>query len=315
MIVCDRDHLGLADYVCRRNAFGRQLQSFEEDLRDRGARRGASPRGLHPGALGRGARPGRRGAGRGPRPSGRGAGRATSSPSPSTPSSPTTAGCTPPSWRCALRARSDESRSSLGFQSMRDPRVTALAQILVRHSTRVKEGDVCTIEGESAAEPLLQAVYEEVLRAGGNPIVNMALEGQSASYFEHASDAQLRVDLAGRGVGGRERRRPDRGDGEPEHPRALPGAARAPGEAPGRDPAADEAGDGAERRGHLPLGAHPVPDPRLRVRGGDGPGRLRGLLLRRLPGDRRRPRRRLGAASPRRPSGSPTGSRAAPRCT
>jgi pyridoxal 5'-phosphate synthase pdxT subunit len=32
MIVCDRDHLGLADYTCRRNAFGRQLQSFEEDL-------------------------------------------------------------------------------------------------------------------------------------------------------------------------------------------------------------------------------------------------------------------------------------------
>jgi 5'-phosphate synthase pdxT subunit len=32
MIVCDRDHLRLADYLCRRNAFGRQLQSFEEDL-------------------------------------------------------------------------------------------------------------------------------------------------------------------------------------------------------------------------------------------------------------------------------------------
>jgi pyridoxal 5'-phosphate synthase pdxT subunit len=32
MIVCDCDHLGLADYLCRRNAFGRQLQSFEEDL-------------------------------------------------------------------------------------------------------------------------------------------------------------------------------------------------------------------------------------------------------------------------------------------
>src|SRR5918996_3151278 len=74
---------------------------------------------------------------------------------------------------------------------MRDPRVTALAQILVRHSTKVAEGDVCTIEGESAAEPLLQAVYEEVLRAGGNPIVNMALEGQSAAYFEHASEPQL----------------------------------------------------------------------------------------------------------------------------
>ena len=32
MIVCDRDHLSLADYTCRRNAFGRQLHSFEQDL-------------------------------------------------------------------------------------------------------------------------------------------------------------------------------------------------------------------------------------------------------------------------------------------
>src|SRR5262249_10587922 len=69
--------------------------------------------------------------------------------------------------------------------------VTALAQILVRYSTKVGEGDICTIEGESAAEPLLTAIYEEVLRAGGNPIVNMAMEGQSAAYFEHASDDQL----------------------------------------------------------------------------------------------------------------------------
>jgi 5'-phosphate synthase pdxT subunit len=32
MIVADREHLGLADFRCRRNAFGRQLQSFEADL-------------------------------------------------------------------------------------------------------------------------------------------------------------------------------------------------------------------------------------------------------------------------------------------
>jgi pyridoxal 5'-phosphate synthase pdxT subunit len=32
MIVCDSDHLGLADITARRNAFGRQLQSFEADL-------------------------------------------------------------------------------------------------------------------------------------------------------------------------------------------------------------------------------------------------------------------------------------------
>jgi 5'-phosphate synthase pdxT subunit len=32
MIVCDEDHLGLLDATARRNAFGRQMQSFEVDL-------------------------------------------------------------------------------------------------------------------------------------------------------------------------------------------------------------------------------------------------------------------------------------------
>jgi 5'-phosphate synthase pdxT subunit len=32
MIVLDRDHLGVGDYVTRRNAFGRQVKSFEADL-------------------------------------------------------------------------------------------------------------------------------------------------------------------------------------------------------------------------------------------------------------------------------------------
>jgi 5'-phosphate synthase pdxT subunit len=32
MIVLDRDHLGLGDYSTRRNAFGRQVKSFEADL-------------------------------------------------------------------------------------------------------------------------------------------------------------------------------------------------------------------------------------------------------------------------------------------
>jgi 5'-phosphate synthase pdxT subunit len=33
MIMLDREHLGLADYTCARNAFGRQIRSFEADLR------------------------------------------------------------------------------------------------------------------------------------------------------------------------------------------------------------------------------------------------------------------------------------------
>jgi len=32
MIILDRDHLGVLDIVAQRNAFGRQLRSFEADL-------------------------------------------------------------------------------------------------------------------------------------------------------------------------------------------------------------------------------------------------------------------------------------------
>jgi 5'-phosphate synthase pdxT subunit len=32
MIMLDRDHLGCGDWVCQRNAFGRQIKSFEVDL-------------------------------------------------------------------------------------------------------------------------------------------------------------------------------------------------------------------------------------------------------------------------------------------
>ncbi len=74
---------------------------------------------------------------------------------------------------------------------MKDPRVTNLARILVRYSTEVGEGDTCVIESATAGEPLVAAVYEEVLRAGGHPVVSLGFDGQQALYFEHASDAQL----------------------------------------------------------------------------------------------------------------------------
>jgi 5'-phosphate synthase pdxT subunit len=37
LIVCDADHLGFIDATAKRNAFGRQLQSFEADLEVEGA--------------------------------------------------------------------------------------------------------------------------------------------------------------------------------------------------------------------------------------------------------------------------------------
>jgi aminopeptidase len=75
---------------------------------------------------------------------------------------------------------------------VRDPRAENLAKILVGYSTEVQPGDVVAIDGEVGAEPLLRAVYEEVLKAGGNPILNVALDGLAAAYYGHASDEQLR---------------------------------------------------------------------------------------------------------------------------
>ena len=60
----DQQTLGGLDITVRRNAFGRQVDSFEEDLhiRRRIGRPGPVPGRLHPGALGRGGRRRRRGA-------------------------------------------------------------------------------------------------------------------------------------------------------------------------------------------------------------------------------------------------------------
>ena len=74
---------------------------------------------------------------------------------------------------------------------MRDSRAEALAQILVRYSTRVGKGDVCVIQSTTAAEVLVQAVYEEVLRAGGLPIMQITTEGAQAAFFDLAGDEQL----------------------------------------------------------------------------------------------------------------------------
>jgi aminopeptidase len=74
---------------------------------------------------------------------------------------------------------------------VRDPRVEKLARILVEYSTEVGEGETCLIEGTTAGEPLVAAVYEGVLRAGGQPVVSLSFEGQGESFLKLASDAQL----------------------------------------------------------------------------------------------------------------------------
>jgi aminopeptidase len=74
---------------------------------------------------------------------------------------------------------------------MADQRAQRLAQVLVRYSTEVAPGDLCTIEGESTGEELIEAIYEEVLRAGGHPTVMMSPQGSSSAFFALAGEQQL----------------------------------------------------------------------------------------------------------------------------
>jgi aminopeptidase len=74
---------------------------------------------------------------------------------------------------------------------MRDQRADALAQILVNYSTQVKPGDVCVIQSTTSAEVLVQAIYEEVVRAGGLPVMQLTTDEAQAAFYALASDEQL----------------------------------------------------------------------------------------------------------------------------
>jgi aminopeptidase len=74
---------------------------------------------------------------------------------------------------------------------MRDARLDRLAAVLVQYSTNVKKGDLVRIGGDVTALPLMEAVYEQALRAGGNPFFQMTTDESSDAFFRVASDEQL----------------------------------------------------------------------------------------------------------------------------
>jgi len=76
---------------------------------------------------------------------------------------------------------------------MRDPRVTALADLLVRFSTRVKPGDLVAVIGDPAAMPAIEATFEAVYKAGGHPFYWPRAESLQEIAIAHASEEQLRA--------------------------------------------------------------------------------------------------------------------------
>ncbi|MDD3594372.1 MAG: aminopeptidase [Candidatus Gastranaerophilales bacterium] len=65
------------------------------------------------------------------------------------------------------------------------------AKVLVEYSTSIKKDDKVIIRAEAQAQPLIKAVYEEVLKKGAHPILRVSLDEINNSYYKYASDEQL----------------------------------------------------------------------------------------------------------------------------
>ncbi len=74
---------------------------------------------------------------------------------------------------------------------MADPRVERLAGVLVEYSTQVQRGDLVCIGASLAGAPLVSALYEKVLEAGGHPQLRTEADGEAETLLAHGSDAQL----------------------------------------------------------------------------------------------------------------------------
>src|SRR5262249_19438246 len=66
-----------------------------------------------------------------------------------------------------------------------------LAQLVVRYSADVRPGEVVSLLGPPAAEPLVAALYREILRAGGHPLVVMRPEACDEWLCREGSAEQL----------------------------------------------------------------------------------------------------------------------------
>ena len=55
----------------------------------------------------------------------------------------------------------------------------------------VGRGDVCLVQGERRPSRCCSPMYQEVLKRGGFPVVDLSMEGQAPTFFKHASDEQL----------------------------------------------------------------------------------------------------------------------------
>jgi aminopeptidase len=74
---------------------------------------------------------------------------------------------------------------------MADPRVEAVARILVDYSIDVQPGQLVQISGNPEGVPMILAVYQRVLERGGHPWLQLDLAEANELKLKYASDEQL----------------------------------------------------------------------------------------------------------------------------
>jgi aminopeptidase len=66
-----------------------------------------------------------------------------------------------------------------------------LAKLAVNYAVDVKKGQRVAVIGPSIAKELFQAIYAEILKAGGHPLLVVSIEGTQELLYKYGSDEQL----------------------------------------------------------------------------------------------------------------------------
>src|SRR5262249_38465920 len=74
---------------------------------------------------------------------------------------------------------------------MRDARIDKLAGVLINYSAAVKKGDLVRSGGEVGGLPLIDALFEHVLRAGGHPFLQLLSDDAEDTFLRIGTNEQL----------------------------------------------------------------------------------------------------------------------------
>jgi len=76
--------------------------------------------------------------------------------------------------------------------TMNDPRIAKLADVLLDYSIGLKRGQTLIISGTAQASPLIKGLYIRALQKGAFPSTMVTVDGLEESFFTFASEEQLK---------------------------------------------------------------------------------------------------------------------------